>query len=1157
MRLLRLDLEKYGAFEGRSLAFRPDARLHVVFGPNEAGKSSALSAVGDLLFGFGQRTDYAFRHAMGDLRLGATVADGEGRTQAFRRRKGAKATLVDADDRPLRDDLLVPYLGALTRETFDRAFGLTADALRKGGEELRQADGDAGASLFTAASGLRGLKDVRKSLEEEADALFRPQASKRRFNEEFSAYDTARKEVSARELGQTEWKRVNETIETLQARHASLERRLAETRTERARIERLGRARRAAAAVDEARRALDEAGEAPRLSTSAAALLSRALDAAEAAEREAARAEDARGAAGSDVAAVEIDEAALSCAEAIEAAFRDSGAYVTLRTDLPRVGREAEEREAALARLAERLGFADAAAVEVARPTDAARAELKALIEDGRERARASGERAKAIAAERERLSALERTRGAAPPVDPRAVREAFAALGPRLRELDRRDLAAAEQQAEARALAEAAARLAPSVGDLDALAACPLPGAETLAKFRQEADAIAGEAARLGQDLGRDSAESAKIAGELGALVSGGPIASPESIRAARAARRGAWERLKGHLFEQAQLEPSELAAAVAALDAGTAEADLLADRAAEDAGRAAREVELKRRSADLAAAIAGHEERSAAIEARRAAFEHGWRAAWSPAGVAPASPAEMEAWRKDVTALLDRRERNGRRLADLAALDAAEAALRPELAEIAAGVGLAGVGTLGARALGARIGERLASLDEAWREAAQAAAAAGELTRRLAGLEAEERSAHAQSEARAARWSAACATAGLLPDASLSAAAAALAAWDEAPALIAERDDRLRRVRGMTRDAEGFSARVGELVRAAAPDLSDLAPDAAARRLNDRLTAARAAHARRVDALRRLAAAKASAATAAERLASSRDAVAALAAGLPEGENLRDLLARREAREGLAATLAERRGQLLIAGERADEDALRAELEGFDPDQAPAALEALGVEEARLVAEDRQVYAELAGARATRDALGGAGAEEAAARQRAAGAALAQTARDWAVLKLAGLLIGAAVERASAADRSPTLDRAGDLFALLTGGAFEGFAQDFEKDEPALVARRAGGERVPVSGLSEGTRDQFYLALRLAGLEDYASRAEPAPFIGDDLFASFDDARTANGLKALADVGARVQPILFTHHRALVETARATLGDAVDVIEIEAARS
>ena len=52
MRLLRFNLERYGAFTDRLLHFRPDAGLHIVHGANEAGKTSALSAIGDLLFGF-------------------------------------------------------------------------------------------------------------------------------------------------------------------------------------------------------------------------------------------------------------------------------------------------------------------------------------------------------------------------------------------------------------------------------------------------------------------------------------------------------------------------------------------------------------------------------------------------------------------------------------------------------------------------------------------------------------------------------------------------------------------------------------------------------------------------------------------------------------------------------------------------------------------------------------------------------------------------------------------------------------------------------------------------------------------------------------------------------------------------------------------------
>src|SRR5262249_33878326 len=108
------------------------------------------------------------------------------------------------------------------------------------------------------------------------------------------------------------------------------------------------------------------------------------------------------------------------------------------------------------------------------------------------------------------------------------------------------------------------------------------------------------------------------------------------------------------------------------------------------------------------------------------------------------------------------------------------------------------------------------------------------------------------------------------------------------------------------------------------------------------------------------------------------------------------------------------------------------------------------------------------------------------------------------------------------------------------------------YDEDEAKLEACRANAERAPVAHLSEGTCDQLYLALRLAYIEDYANRAEAPPFIGDDLFASFDDARTGNGLEALAAIGDRVQPVLFTHHLHVIEQARARLADAVDIIRI-----
>ena len=76
MRLNRLDLTRYGHFTGRSLSFplpapgAPD--LHVIYGANEAGKSTLLTAWLDLLFGIHLQSRNAFLHPGPTMRIGNT-----------------------------------------------------------------------------------------------------------------------------------------------------------------------------------------------------------------------------------------------------------------------------------------------------------------------------------------------------------------------------------------------------------------------------------------------------------------------------------------------------------------------------------------------------------------------------------------------------------------------------------------------------------------------------------------------------------------------------------------------------------------------------------------------------------------------------------------------------------------------------------------------------------------------------------------------------------------------------------------------------------------------------------------------------------------------------------------------------------------------------
>ncbi len=89
-------------------------------------------------------------------------------------------------------------------------------------------------------------------------------------------------------------------------------------------------------------------------------------------------------------------------------------------------------------------------------------------------------------------------------------------------------------------------------------------------------------------------------------------------------------------------------------------------------------------------------------------------------------------------------------------------------------------------------------------------------------------------------------------------------------------------------------------------------------------------------------------------------------------------------------------------------------------------------------------------------------------------------------------------------------------------------------------------------IQGLSEGTRDQLYLAVRLAALELHLQQTIPLPFMADDLFINYDDARSRAGLQALAKLSQATQVIFLTHHEHLVPLARGVFGERLNVVRL-----
>jgi len=178
---------------------------------------------------------------------------------------------------------------------------------------------------------------------------------------------------------------------------------------------------------------------------------------------------------------------------------------------------------------------------------------------------------------------------------------------------------------------------------------------------------------------------------------------------------------------------------------------------------------------------------------------------------------------------------------------------------------------------------------------------------------------------------------------------------------------------------------------------------------------------------------------------------------------------------------------------------------------------------------------------------------AASAAADRQAAHAEIKEIAGQYVRVRSAATLLQWAIDRYRREKQGPLLKRAGQLFATLTSGSFSSLQLEFdEQDHAHLAGLRPDGSKTGVGGMTSGTVDQLYLALRVAFVEDFLERASPLPFVADDLFINFDDGRAAAGLAILGQLAQKTQVLFFTHHQHLVEIARTTLGRSVSVISL-----
>ncbi len=1145
MRLRRLELIRYGHLSDVALDFPEGVALHVVLGANEAGKSTALAAIADALFGFGARSDYDFMHTGPQLRVGFTLAAPDGAEASFIRRKGRANTLLDAaTEQVLPEEALRRFLGGAGREVFRSGFGLNGAQLRKGGQELLLSQGDAGESLL-AGIGLPNVRAALNQLDERARALVGDGRGRRLLSEALAACRKSQQDIDTSSVTSGAWKDADERLTDAVTALAGVRERERALATEGSRLERVRRVLPLLRLQDAARAELAAVADAPAFPTDAAERLARLLAARREAARDGERTAEALARLAEARAGLPADAAALAAQDEIDLLTDARPVASQASRDLPEAHARVAEARARVAGALDDLGLAlTPEAARDAVPATLARRSVQELI---RAHAALMATREAAAAALTASRQAHDRSgevmRRSVAPADPALFRRTIEAVRGEGR-LDAERVAAARGHADATAAANAAHSALPLwAGDMTALVACPVPLAadcEAVAARMGEAEAALLAARADAQAMAREMRE---IEDDLSRLASGETMPTREAVASARASRDEAWQGIR-HAHEHAAEATPALAATFERLrDA----ADQLADRRADEAQRVAEFLAARARLGLLhtrqdAVAAALIQAEAAAGDAAAA-----WTALWAPTGLRPAAPAAMAEWRRARAEVLRLAETQTRALTKYdgiaAAHDAARAALTPFVPPVAPPE------TLAAMLLRA---ETACSLDEAAMAAHRERVAA--LTReqeRLPALaDALEQADLALLEWRSA-WSAAMPALGLPAAASVAVAENGLAAWARiAETAPAWREDERRLV-----DMAACIERHEHAARALSHRLGEAASEEAAplvaARLARRLATARKAATDATDLAARVVEHEAAAADATAHLHAAEVALAAMRrfAAVADDDELQASIARADVRDAAAAAIRAHGDALLAQGDGHTEDALRAEALPVDADSLPArvaeiaaAQAALGAERERLSAARTRVEAELAAMRAGRDAAGRA--QEAAD----ALAAARGHAESYARLHVARELLRAGIERFREQQQGPLLRAAGAHFTRLTAGRYVRLVADQDAGGRAMLhAVRDIGTECPVEALSEGTRDQLYLALRLAAIEAHVTAAEPLPLIADDLLAHFDDARAAAAIASLAVLGRTTQVILFTHHDHIAGLAARQAGVAV----------
>lgn len=686
--------------------------------------------------------------------------------------------------------------------------------------------------------------------------------------------------------------------------------------------------------------------------------------------------------------------------------------------------------------------------------------------------------------------------------------------------------------------------------GDLRALEELPIPTLETMRRFESDLSTVDGQMAEIEKEGRRLHQQLKELQKDLSALIQLRQLPSLEDLIAQRTLRDRGWRSVRNVWLEGGEADQEFLATMPVGLDLASAYekavaiADETSDTLRKDAEDVTRAQTLKSTILEL---TAGLEENQAQLKGqgeRRAVLLESWNQIWASLSIAPRSPREMQVWAEKVGEI--RREaadcRSKKMLADK--LNADIKRITAEVTVILSDLGISVPGNIGFAAL-------LEKAKHIKKNNSELMETRHALEKRLEACEQEirdNRYRKDQAEKDLQSWSQEWAQAinklgidvGKYPDEVND----FILNLDEVFNELDKVREKQQRIAGIKHNYEEYTKRVQDALERLAPELKEMETTEAVIELESRLVRDTNQHKdwkfyederRKKSTL----------------LSNTRQDLAKLVEELrllcvdAQTENPDEL----PEIERQAAAKSKRLTELGAINEHLADSSSGQDLKLFveqvrvhDPDELFARIERLTAQQTNLYEEQKHNVENIAIQKRELESFGGKSVAAGIAESMEGLVGTVQTdVEHYIILRMASLILGKAIERYRQINQSPVLEAASRYFAAITGHSFEGLKADYnENGDPVIKAVRPDGKQLMIHEMSDGSRDQLFLSLRMGGLEKYVHTNGPMPFIVDDVLVHFDDERSAAALQALGSLSERTQILFFTHHQHLVELAK-----------------